>query len=124
MRASWIKTVEQSFAVAVSKMQEGPTQWIPSFFTREDYTLLAEGDTLNWIRLPLGYCRRNPQLHCEGDVKCLLCDRFQVSQDDLARLEEMHQRYLTLNMPLKANVVLSQMRLLGSQNPRRTNHLF
>ena len=72
---------------------------------------------MNWIRLPVGYCRRNHKLHCESDVKCLLCDRFQVSPDDLARLEEMYQRYLTLNMPLKANVVLSQMRLLGSQNP-------
>ena len=27
------------------------------------------------IRLPHGYCRRNPKLHCESDAKCLLCDR-------------------------------------------------
>jgi hypothetical protein len=46
-----------------------------------------------------------------------LCDRFQISPGDLARLEEMYQRYLALGMPLKANVVLSQMRLLGSSNP-------
>ncbi len=110
------QTVEQAFNKAVEQMQAGPLNWVPSFFSSKEYSVFNEADALNWIRLPVGYCRRNHKLHCESDVKCLLCDRFQVSQDDLARLEEMHQRYLTLNMPLKANVVLSQMRLLGSQN--------
>lgn len=109
-------TVEQAFNKAVEQMQAGPLNWVPSFFSSQEYSVFNEADALNWIRLPIGYCRRNHKLHCESDVKCLLCDRFQVSQDDLARLEEMYQRYLTLNMPLKANIVLLQMRLLGSQN--------
>lgn len=106
------QTVEQSFASAVSKMQDGPTQWIPSFFTRDDYTLLAEGDTLNWIRLPLGYCRRSPLLHCEGDVKCILCDRFVSTPADVPRFKEMCERFLSLGMQAKANIVADQIRHL------------
>jgi len=112
------QTVEQSFAVAVSKMQEGPTQWIPSFFTREDYTLLAEGDTLNWIRLPLGYCRRNPQLHCEGDVKCLLCDRFAATPEDLPRFKAMCERFEYLGMPTKVEIVKEQIHQLEQRSDR------
>jgi integrase len=110
------QTVEQAFNKAIEQMQVGPLNWVPSFFSARDYTVFNEVDTVNWIRLPLGYCRRNHKLHCESDVKCLLCDRFQGSQSDLARLEEMYQRYSTLEMPLKANVVLSQIHLLELQS--------
>ena len=109
------QTVEQAFNKAVTQMQLGPLSWVPSFFSAKDYTVFNEVETLNWIRLPLGYCRRNPKLHCESDVKCLLCERFQSSPADLARLQEMHEQYLKLEMPLKANVVLSQINLLESQ---------
>jgi integrase/recombinase XerC len=112
------QTVEQSFAVAVRNMQEGPTQWIPSFFTHEDYTLLAEGDTLNWIRLPLGYCRRNPQLHCEGDVKCLLCDRFAATPEDLPRFKAMCERFEYLGMPTKVEIVKEQIHQLEQRSDR------
>lgn len=109
------QTVEHSFAAAVSRMREGPHQWIPSFFTREDYGLLADRDTLNWIRLPLGYCRRNPQLHCEGDVKCLLCDRFAATPEDLPRFKEMCERFQHLGMQTKVEVVNDQIRQLELQ---------
>ncbi len=109
------QTVEQAFNKAIEQMQVGPLSWVPSFFSPKDYTVFNEVEAVNWIRLPLGYCRRNPKLHCESDVKCLLCDRFQTSLDDLSRLQEMHQRFLNLGMPLKANVVLSQIRLLEHQ---------
>ncbi len=110
------QTVEQSFAAAVSKMQDGPNQWIPSFFTRDDYALLAEGDHLNWIRLPLGYCRRNPQLHCEGDVKCLLCDRFAATQEDIPRFKEMGERFQCLGMQTKADLVADQIHQLETRS--------
>lgn len=118
------QTVEQAFNKAVEQMQAGPLSWVPSFFSSQEYSVFNEADALNWIKLPVGYCRRNHKLHCESDVKCLLCDRFQASQDDLARLDEMYQRYHTLNMPLKANVVLSQMRLLGSQSALEGQTIF
>ncbi len=106
------ETVERSFAAAVHRMQDGPNQWIPSFFTRDDYALLAEGDHLNWIRLPLGYCRRNPQLHCEGDIKCLLCDRFAAMPEDLPRFKAMCERFEGLGMQTKADVVKDQIHQL------------
>lgn len=110
------QTVEQSFAAAVSQMQSGPNQWIPSFFSSGDYNLFAEGDTMNWIRLPLGYCRRNAQLHCEGDVKCLLCDRFAATSEDLPRFAEMCERFQHLGMPAKAEIVADQIRRLETQS--------
>lgn len=106
------RTVEQSFATAVEQMRLGPAQWVPSFFAAEDYALFAEADAVNWIRLPVGYCRRHLKLHCESDVKCLLCDRFVVSAVDLPRLREMHDQFLALGMPVKANVVSAQMNRL------------
>lgn len=112
------QTVEQSFATAVNQMQSGPNHWIPSFFSSGEYNLFAEGDTLNWIRLPLGYCRRNPQLHCEGDVKCLLCDRFAATSEDLPRFEEMCKRFQYLGMPTKAEIVTDQIRRLETQGDR------
>ena len=93
-------------------MQEGSLSWVPSFFKADDYTLLAAEDTINWIRLPHGYCRRNLQLHCESDVKCLLCDRFCTSQADLPRLQEMYQRFVELGIQAKADVLSSQIRRL------------
>jgi len=96
------QTVEQAFNKAVTQMQLGPLSWVPSFFSAKDYTVFNEVEALNWIRLPFGYCRRNPKLHCESDVKCLLCESFQSSLTDLSRLQEMHQQYLKLEMPLKA----------------------
>ena len=109
------RTVEESFAAAVNKMQTGPTQWIPSFFTQDDYTLLAEENTLNWIRLPLGYCRRSSQLHCEGDVKCLLCDRFAATQEDIPRFKQMCDRFQQLGMQTKADIVGEQIHRLETQ---------
>jgi integrase/recombinase XerD len=69
------KTVEEGFASAVGAMAEQRRGWIPNFFAAEELSHFAEGDTVSWIRLPHGYCRRNPKLHCESDVKCLLCER-------------------------------------------------
>jgi len=105
-------TVERAFRSAVDQMQHGPLSWVPSFFAAEEYQLFAEGDTLSWIRLPHGYCRRNPQLHCESDVKCLLCERFAATAADLPRLREMHERFVGLGLTLKAEVVAAQMRRL------------
>jgi len=110
------RTVEQAFNQAVEQMREGPLSWVPNFFKPRDYGLFREGDALNWIRLPLGYCRRHPKLHCESDIKCLLCDRFCADPEDLSRLREMHQRYLDLDMKVKADVVLAQIRYLESQS--------
>jgi|APSaa5957512622_1039677.scaffolds.fasta_scaffold18722_2 integrase len=110
------RTVEQAFNQAVEQMQEGPLSWVPSFFKPQDYDLFQEGDALNWIRLPLGYCRRHPKLHCESDIKCLLCDRFCVDPEDISRLREMHQRYLDLDMQVKAEVVLAQIQCLEIQS--------
>jgi Phage integrase family len=73
------ETVEKAFSEAVEQMQDGVHSWVPNFFVQEEYTLFVEGDAVSWIRLPIGYCRRNPKLHCESDVKCLLCDRFALS---------------------------------------------
>jgi site-specific recombinase XerD len=106
------KTVEESFNEAVDRMQEDALNWIPNFFKPDEYTYLAAEDAVNWIRLPHGYCRRNPQLHCESDVKCLLCDRFCTSQADLPRLQEMHRRFVELGMQTKADVLSSQIRQL------------
>jgi site-specific recombinase XerD len=105
-------TVEQAFQQTVERMQTETRSWVPSFFATEEYTLFAEGDTVSWIRLPVGYCRRNPKLHCESDVKCLLCDRFAASVQDLPRLQEMHERFLKLGMQVKADVVAAQIRRL------------
>jgi hypothetical protein len=110
------RTVEQAFNQAVEQMQTGPLSWVPNFFKPQDYGLFQEGDALNWIRLPHGYCRRHPKLHCESDIKCLLCDRFCADPGDLSRLQEMHQRYLELNMQVKADVVLAQIRCLEKQS--------
>ncbi len=110
------RTVEQSFNQAIERMEAGSLSWVPSFFTPEDYTLFTEGDALNWIRLPHGYCRRHHKLHCESDVKCLLCDRFCALPGDLPRLQEMHDRFLRLGMEVKANVVDSHIRLLSSEH--------
>jgi len=112
------QTVEQSFNKAIEQMQTGPLSWVPNFFSSEEFTLFAEEDAVNWIRLPHGYCRRNLKLHCESDIKCLLCDRFCADPGDLARLREMHQRYLTLEMKVKADVVLAQIRYLESHSPQ------
>jgi site-specific recombinase XerD len=105
-------TVEQAFQQTVERMQTETRSWVPSFFATEEYTLFAEGDTVSWIRLPVGYCRRNPKLHCESDVKCLLCERFAASAQDLPRLQEMHERFLKLGMQVKADVVAAQIRQL------------
>jgi hypothetical protein len=109
-------TVEQAFRQTVERMQTDTRSWVPSFFATEEYTLFAEGDTLSWIRLPLGYCRRNPKLHCESDVKCLLCDRFVASAQDIPRLQELHERFLKLGMQVKADVVAAQIRHLEAPN--------
>jgi hypothetical protein len=106
------QTVEQSFSNAIEHMQEGPHSWVPNFFVQEDYTLFAQGNTVSWIRLPLGYCRRNVKLHCESDVKCLLCDRFAIGKEDLPRLQQMYERFLKLGLKTKADVVAAQIQHL------------
>jgi len=103
------QTVEQAFHTAIEQMQAGAHSWIPSFFDTKDYTLFIEADSVNWIRLPHGYCRRHPKLHCESDVKCLLCDRYCASPGDLPRLQEMYERFVQLGMALKAEVVAAQI---------------
>ena len=105
-------TVEKAFTETVERMQTDSRSWVPSFFATEEYTLFAEGDALSWIRLPIGYCRRNPKLHCESDVKCLLCERFTSTAHDLARLQEMQARFEKLGLEVKAEVVAAQIRRL------------
>jgi len=112
-------TGEQAFRQTVERMQIDSHSWVPSFFVTEEYTLVAEGDTVSWIRLPVGYWRRNPKLHCERDVKCLLCDRFAASPQDMPRLQEMHARFLKLGMPVKADVVAAQLRRRESPGSSR-----
>jgi len=103
------QTVERAFSSAVEQMQRGSLSWVPSFFAAEEYSLFAEGDTVSWIRLPHGYCRRNPKLHCESDVKCLLCERYAATAGDLPRLREMHDRFVQLGLSVKAEVVAAQI---------------
>jgi hypothetical protein len=105
-------TVEHAFTEAVEQMQEGAQSWVPNFFVQEDYTRFVEGDAVSWIRLPLGFCRRNPKLHCESDVKCLLCDRFAIGTGDLPRLQQMHERFVKLGLKIKADVVAAQIQRL------------
>ncbi|HRW06668.1 MAG TPA: tyrosine-type recombinase/integrase [Caldilineaceae bacterium] len=105
-------TVEQEFHHAVAQMATGARSWVPDFFHADDYPLFVEGDAISWIRLPHGYCRRNPKLHCESDVKCLLCDRYCASAVDLPRLEEMYERFVRLGLETKASVVASQIHRL------------
>jgi integrase len=103
------RTVEQEFNRAVGRMEVGPLSWVPNFFAPQDYALFAEGDTLNWIRLPHGYCRRHQEMHCESDVKCLLCERFMARPSDLPILQEVRDRFLDLDMQIKADVVSSHI---------------
>jgi integrase len=56
------QTVEHAFTQAIEQMQDGPQSWVPNFFVQEDYTRFAEGDTVSWIQLPVGFCRRNPRI--------------------------------------------------------------
>lgn len=109
------RTVEQSFTQAVEQMQVGPLSWVPSFFQPEEYQLFAEGDTVSWIRLPHGFCRRHPKLHCVSDVKRLLCDRYYAAPGDLPRLQEMYERFVRLSMMMKAEVVAAQIRHLQTR---------
>lgn len=109
------ETVERAFSSAVEQMHDGPLSWVPNFFTTEAFSTLVEADTVGWIRLPLGYCRRNPKMHCESDVKCMLCDRFAATKDDLPKLEAMHERFIALGLQVKADVVAAQIRRLETQ---------
>ena len=103
------RTVEQEFNRAVERMEIGPLSWVPNFFAPQDYALFAEDDTLNWIRLPHGYCRRHHAMHCESDVKCLLCERFMARPSDLPVLQQVRDRFLELDMQIKADVVSSHI---------------
>lgn len=106
------ETVERSFKEALDQMHEGAYSWVPNFFTQEDYTFFAEGDSVSWIQLPIGFCRRNPKLHCESDVKCFLCERFCATAADLPRLQQMYERFTKLGLKLKADVVFAQIQQL------------
>ncbi len=103
------RTVEREFNRAVERMQVGPVSWVPNFFAPHDYALFAEDATVNWIRLPHGYCRRHHGMRCESDVKCLLCDRFRTTPLDLPVLQEMRHRFLNLGMQSKADVLNSHI---------------
>ncbi len=109
---SLYKTVERSFTQAVETMQDGTLSWVPNFFVQQDYTLFAEGDAVSWIQLPVGFCRRNPKLHCESDVKCFLCERFCATPKDLPQLQQMYERFTKLGLKLKADVVAAQIQHL------------
>lgn len=100
------------FNQAVEKMQAGPISSVPSFFNPEEYEPFEEADAINWIRLPHGYCRRHPEMHCEADVKCLLCDRYCAHSEDLECLEQMHGRYLKLDMEVQVGVVFTHIKQL------------
>jgi integrase len=106
------ETVERSFTQVLDGIQEGAMSWVPNFFVQEDYTLFAEGDSVSWIQLPVGFCRRNPKLHCESDVKCYLCERFCATPKDLPRLQQMYERFTKLGLKLKADVVSAQIQQL------------
>ena len=106
------QTVEQAFSRAVEHMHEGSHSWVPNFFVQEEYTIFVERDAVSWIRLPLGYCRRNPKLHCESDVKCLLCERFALGKEDLPRLQLMYERFMKFGLKMKADVVAAQIQRL------------
>ena len=87
------QTVERGFTEAISQMQEGAHSWVPNLFLQEEYTLFAEGDSVSWIRLPMGYC-------------------FAVGKEDLPRLQQMHERFLKLGLTIKADVVAAQIQRL------------
>jgi hypothetical protein len=55
------QTVERGFTEAVSQLQEGAHSWVPNLFIQEKHTLFAEGDTVSWIRLPIGLLSAQPQ---------------------------------------------------------------
>lgn len=115
------ETVERSFTEAIEQMREGAMSWVPNFFVQEDYTLFAEGDSVSWIQLPVGFCRRNPKLHCESDVKCFLCERFCATPKDLPRLQQMYERFMSLGLKLKADVVAAQIRQVQFPSGNRTS---
>lgn len=117
------KTVEMDFNQAVEKMKSGPISCVPSFFKPEEYEPFEEADAINWIRLPHGYCRRHPKMHCEADVKCLLCDRYCAHSEDLECLEEMYGRYLKLNMEVQADVVFTHMKQLEDYSESKVQML-
>jgi hypothetical protein len=119
------RTVEREFNRAVERMETGSLSWVPNFFAPQDYALFAEGDTVNWIRLPHGYCRRHHGMRCESDVKCLLCERFVATPADLPVLQEVRDRFLALDMRVKADVVSSHIcqlkaEIRASEIPRDT----
>ena len=113
------ETVERAFSTAIEQMQDGSNSWVPNFFVQEEYTMFAEGDSVSWIRLPMGYCRRNAKLHCESDVKCLLCDRFAIGKEELPRLQQMYERFVKLGLTIKADVVAAQIRRLEQPSDER-----
>jgi hypothetical protein len=110
------QTLETSFGQAVDRMREESRPGMPNFFQTEEAAVFSEEDSINWIRLGHGYCRRNSQLRCESDVKCLLCERFAATLGDLPMLTEMKERFLKLGMTEKANVTSNQIRKLERPN--------
>ncbi len=116
-------TVEIEFNKVNEKIQESPLEDVPSFFFREDYPPFEEGDSLNWIRLPHGYCRRNPKIHCESDVKCLLCERYCAHSENLDCLEQMHERFQKLAMSVQAEVVNSHISQLKEYSESKVKTL-
>lgn len=116
IQGSWkLHIVEHAFNDAFEQMHVGPLSWVPSFFAQQEYMLFTEGDAVSYIRLPHGCYRRNTKLHCESDVKCLLCDRYTATPSDLPRLQEMRERFVALGLQLKADVVAAQIRRLEEQ---------
>jgi site-specific recombinase XerD len=119
------RTAEIEFNKVNEKIEASPLEDVPSFFDREDYPPFEEGDSLNWIRLPHGYCRRNSKIHCESDVKCLLCERYCAHSENLDCLEQMHERYQKLDMSVQAEVVyshISQLKEYSKSKPKTLPH--
>jgi len=117
------KTVELSFNQAIENMQESPLEQVPSFFKADGYEGFTDADALNWVRLPHGYCRRHPKMHCESDVKCLLCDRYCAHSENLDCLQKMHDRYIELDMDVQADVVYSHINILKNHPESKVSEM-
>jgi len=117
------RTVEEEFNHVVEKMQVSPLECIPNFFYREDYEPFEEADAINWIRLPHGYCRRHPKMHCESDVKCLICNRYCAQSENLDCLQKMHDRYIELDMDVQADVVYSHINILKNHPESKVSEM-
>ena len=61
------------------------------------------------------------QTYGESDVKCFLCERFLGTTKDLPRLRQMHERFLSLGLKLKAEVVAAQIQQIEQRAQGETS---